>query len=402
MLVVAVFAAVTAKTLISEPRVVIPTFGLIFNAVFVGIMMYKFKIHQVWATFLGLVILAGLLYLGYIYPVSLGGENQLTVWIFILLGYAYLASVIPVNILLQPRDYLSTFILFFGLAAGYIGLVLSRAPVNTPAFISFNSAKGPLWPMLFVFIACGAVSGFHALIASGTTAKQLDNEKNARKIGYGAMVLEGALALLALLVVTAGLYWKGAPQDPGLIYPELLKSGDWIGTFARGYGRIVAPLMGSTFGVILATIMLNSFVMTTLDSATRITRYVTEEILTTGLKIKFFYNRFISTLLVVSVSLYLALGAWQEIWPVFGASNQILAALVLIVISVYLIEKGKNSLYTFIPAIFMLLTMGAAIIQLIVSFSKSGRTLLMSIGILILSLTIFIVVRSIRQIFVRR
>lgn len=394
ILVVAVFAATTAKTLVDEPRIVVPTFGLIFLAVVVGLMIYRWKVNLIVSTVIGVAGLVLLLFAGFYFPVTF---TNLNFWIVILLIYAFIASVLPVNILLQPRDFLSTFILFFGLLFGYLGLLLTRPVIHTPAFISWNASKGMLWPMMFVFIACGAISGFHALIASGTTSKQLSNERDAKKIGYGGMILEGMLALLALLAVSAGLYWNEETGPVGLIYPELIKSGNWIGTFAAGYGEITKSILGTTFGKLVAIFTLNAFVITTLDTATRITRYISEELFGDGLKIKIFKNRYFSTLLVIICAGYLAFGNWKAIWPIFGASNQLVAALALIVITIYLLSKKKPIKYTLYPAIFMLLTTVYALVYLTINFFKEKDYLLTTIGTILFFLTIFVVIEGIKS-----
>lgn len=141
---------------------------------------------------------------GILFPIDLG-KNAIFIWSYILLLYVFFASVTPVHILLQPRDYLAAFLLVIGVFFGYAGLFISRPQINLPLFISWRSHAGSLWPMLFVTVACGAISGFHSLIASGTTSKQLSNERDARKIGYGAMVTEGVVAVLAFLTVASGL-----------------------------------------------------------------------------------------------------------------------------------------------------------------------------------------------------
>ncbi|PIU83296.1 MAG: carbon starvation protein A [Elusimicrobia bacterium CG06_land_8_20_14_3_00_38_11] len=394
VLVVAVFAASTATTLVQEPRIVVPTFGLIFLAVFVGFMIYRLKVNLVLSTGIGVAGLVILLIAGFNFPVSV---TNLNFWLVVLLVYAFIASTLPVHILLQPRDYLSTFILFFGLGFGYIGLFITRPVMHTPAFISWNTSTGMLWPMMFVFIACGAISGFHSLISSGTTSKQISNEKDAKKIGYGAMVLEGVLALMTLLAVSAGLYWNKETGPAGLVYPELIKSGDWIGTFAAGYGEITKPLLGATFGKLVAIITLNAFVITTLDTATRITRYISEELFGDGLKISVFKNRYFSTLIVIVCAGYLAFGNWKAIWPIFGASNQLVAALVLIVITNYLLSKKKPIKYTVFPAIFMLLTTVYAIVYLTINFFKKENYLLTSIGTILLFLAVFVVIEGIKS-----
>ncbi len=384
ILVVAVFAAVTAKTMVAEPRIVIPSIGIILAAILLGLMLYKWKVNQWAATTLALSIMAISIFLGLNYPIVLGHPQALTIWILILLGYAAIASILPVNILLQPRDYLSSFILFFGLVLGYLGIFVSLPKMNAPMFISHQSSQGPLWPMLFVIVACGAISGFHSLIASGTTSKQLHKKQAAKKVTFGGMILEGVLALLAIIAVCAGLQWIGG--TPGLVYPELMKEKGWIVAFGTGFGQIVKPIVGATLGSLIAMFTLNAFVLTTLDSATRITRYITEETLGDALGLKIFKNKYIATGVIVLAALWLAMGSWTAIWPVFGASNQLIAALVLLIASVYLLQKGQPSVYTFIPAIFMTITTIGALIYQMFGFFQSNNYLLFTIAAVLLVL----------------
>jgi len=399
ILVVTVFAAVGAQTLAAQPKIVVPTFGLIFDAILLSLMIYKWNLNQVVSTVIGVLILFGLIILGYYFPLSIpGGARN---WIKILLLYAFIASIIPVNILLQPRDYLSAFILFFGLFFGYLGLILTHPVIHTPAYIAWKGTGGALWPMLGVIIACGAISGFHSLIASGTTAKQLSNEKDARKIGYGAMIAEGVLAVLAVLAVSAGLYWSKASGHLNLIYPEIIKNEGWIVAFGKGYGELIKPIFG-VLGALIGMIMLNAFVVTTLDSATRITRYISEELFGEGLRIKLFRNRYLSTLVIVALAGWLALGNWQAIWPVFGAANQLVAALVLLIISLYLLIKNKPTRYTLIPGLFMLATTILALVYEANTFFRSGKLLLGVVAIILLILTFFIAGESISVICKKR
>jgi carbon starvation protein len=384
ILVVAVFAAVTAKTMVAEPRVVIPTFGMILTAILLGTMLYRWHVKQVTATVIALILMALFIYFGLNFPIILSFPQAVNVWIIILLGYAFIASTIPVNILLQPRDYLSSFILFFGLVLGYLGIFVTLPKMHAPMFVSYQSAQGPLWPMMFVIIACGAISGFHSLISSGTTSKQLPIKPVAKRITFGGMILEGVLSLLAIIAVCAGLYWVGGPQ--GLVYPELMKKSGWIVTFGKGYGQLVAPLIGSTVGALIAMFTLNSFVLTTLDSATRIARYITEETLGDALGLKIFKNKYVSTALIVLLAFWLAMGSWTAIWPVFGASNQLIAAMVLLLASVYLFQKRRPSIYTVIPAVFMTITTIAALIYEMFLFFKGNNYLLFTIAAILLVL----------------
>lgn len=398
ILVVAVFASVTANTFVQAPEIIIPTFGLILISLIFGFLVYRLNCHYVYATLGALVLLAGLFVLGDKFPFSFAAAEPLKLWIVILLIYCFIASVIPVNFLLQPRDYLSSFILIAGLVLGYAGLFTARPAVNAPAYISFSAGqKGTLWPMMFVIIACGAISGFHSLVASGTTSKQITSEKDARKISYGGMLTEGVLSVLALLCVCAGLYWNNPWSS--LNYPALMAKGDWIGTFAAGYGQIVKKILNPDVGKMLAIVMINAFVLTTLDTATRITRYISHELFGESWNIKIFRNRYFSTFSVVLVAGWLAFGNWQKIWPVFGAANQLVAAIALFVAGLFLAKtRKKGSLTAFLPALFMFLTTIAALLYQAQGFYRSKSFLLGNIAVILVVLAGFVIAEGLRTI----
>jgi carbon starvation protein len=399
VLVIAVFASAAAEALSSTPQVVIPTFGLILVALFIGFLIYKLKLNMLIASIIGIVMLGGLILLGFRYPISVP-NHSFTIWVLILIGYGYVASILPVNVLLQPRDYLAAIILFLGMVVGYVGLFITHPTIHAPSYVTFTSAaNGRLWPMMFVVVACGAISGFHSLVSGGTTSKQLENERHAKRIGYGAMITEGVLAVLAILCVTAGLYWKG--NHPGLVYPELMKDVGWIKTFGTGYGEIVKPILG-TFGLLIGITMLKTFILTTLDSAARIARYIGSEIFSGALKLKFFANKYVSTAIIMGFALYLSLGAWKSIWPIFGASNQLVAALALFVATTFLISRMKNSMYTLIPGLFMLVTTVAAIVMEITTFLPQRKIMLSVIGFVLLLLTLILLYDIIKVIFGRK
>ena len=390
VLVIAVFAASASKTLETTPQIVIPTFAIIPTAILVGLMLYRWGINATISTFLGVSLLFAFIILGWFFPIKWSFQG----WLFtLLIFYAYTASLLPVNIILQPRDYLSVFVLFFGLLIGYLGMLITHPVLRTPSFVSFHSSQGSLWPMMFVTIACGAISGFHALVASGTTAKQLTNEGDAKRIGYGAMLTEGVLSLLAVICVCGGLYWWGGPK--GMVYPQLIKEGKWILAFGVGYGEITKPLLGS-LGMFIGITMLKTFIVTTLDTATRIARYIGEEWLSEYRAFRFMKNMYLNTAVVIGFATYLALGPWQKLWQVFGASNQLVAAIALLVISSWLLLKRKQTLYTLLPAVFMLLvTISALAIQFMKFFS--ARDIVLSlITFLLIALAIFIVEESLR------
>ncbi|MFH1782815.1 MAG: carbon starvation protein A [Candidatus Omnitrophota bacterium] len=375
ILVIAVFASLCSKTLTTDPSTVIPSFGLIAIALLVGFMLYRLKLNLFIATAVGLFLLVLSIIFGDMFPITVG-NNAYVVWCVVLLIYAFIASTAPVHILLQPRDYISSFLLYFGIIIGVVGIFITRPIINTASYNGWNPAGSEwLWPMLFVTVACGANSGFHALVASGTTSKQLSNEKYAKRIGYGGMVLEAFLAIIALLAVTAGL-------SSGTLKVMLSKGGPGpISAFGKGFGVLVEPLLGSK-GQMIAIMILNAFILTTLDTATRICRYLSEELF----KIK---NRFFSTFVVVFTSGALALsGKWSSIWPIFGASNQLVAALTFIVISSWLLCRGKAIRYTIVPAVLMLITSLGALIYKLIGFIKSKNILLSAIGVALIIMSI--------------
>jgi len=396
ILVVAVFAAITAKTFLEEPRIVIPTFGLVGIAFLFGLLVHRLHFSQVSATLISLLLLVITFIVGYKWPVHIPGSNALSIWIGILILYAFLASVLPVHLLLQPRDYLASYLLFAGLFFGYLGLIISRPAVQTPTYISFSSSQGPLLPMMFVIIACGAISGFHSLVSSGTSSKQIASELDTKRIGYGAMLTEGAVAILALLTVVAGLTWN-APNS-ALNYPELMRSGNVIGTFARGFGQITGPVWGTTAGVLVATVMINGFVLTTLDTATRIARYVSQELFGQDWQVQIMRHRYGATGVIVVLAGALALGNWQKIWPVFGASNQLISALVLLVAGCFLLSRGKNSRIVLIPAAFMFVTtVWALVLQARLFYSKKGL-LLGNTSVVLIVLSLFVLWEALKKI----
>ncbi|MDD5583430.1 MAG: carbon starvation protein A [Candidatus Omnitrophica bacterium] len=371
ILVIAVFAYLCADTFVKEPKIVLPSLGLIPIAMIVGHLLYNVRANSIITTLLGLTCLVALMVLGN----SFAFYASTRFWLLILFVYCYFASVLPVNALLQPRDYLSSFLLFFGVGVGFLGLIISNPPITMPYYSAWKTSEGNLWPALFVTVACGAISGFHSLIASGTTSKQLASEAHARRIGYGAMVTEGLLAVLAIITVAIIF----APGDNFVL---ILKQKGPINVFGQGYGFITRPLLGG-YGTLIALAILNAFILTTLDTATRILRYLTEELF----KIK---NRFVSTFLIVVLGAALAYsGQWTKIWPAFGASNQLVAALALFVLSCWLLAKKKNATVTLVPAFFMFVTTVIALILQVPKYFSEKNTVLLTVTVLLLGLAGF-------------
>ena len=368
LLVIAVFGVVAAKTLIAQPEMVFPTFAIIPVSVILGWCIYKKNFNLKMASLIAVLAVILNIYIGFQIPLSLPEEgvmgfSPLIFWFIVLMIYAGIASILPVQILLQPRDYLSTYILFGSMALAILGLLWVGPDLNTPAWRgAMSEGQGPVWPMLFVLVACGAVSGFHSLVAGGTTSKQLSNEMQGKIISYGGMLTEGVVAVVTVLLVGGGLYWV-APQGGGidmtqLGFRETLQSGGWILAFGNGFGNIVhqmLPFLSFTFASMIAVLALNTFVLTTLDTAVRITRFLVQESL--GDKVFVFKNKYVVTVTVVFAAYLIgATDGWQKIWPIFGATNQLIAAVALFVVATWLMAVKKPTQYVLYPAIFMVIT----------------------------------------------
>ena len=368
LLVIAVFGVVAAKTLIAQPEMVFPTFAIIPVSVILGWCIYKKNFNLKITSLIAVLTVILNIYIGFQIPLSLPEEgimgfSPLIFWFIVLMIYAGIASILPVTILLQPRDYLSTYILFGSMALAILGLLWIGPELNTPAWRGpMSDEQGPVWPMLFVLVACGAVSGFHSLVAGGTTSKQLANEMQGKIISYGGMLTEGVVAVVTVLLVGGGLYWV-APQGGGidmtqLGFRETLQSGGWILAFGNGFGNIVhqmLPFLSFTFASMIAVLALNTFVLTTLDTAVRITRFLVQESL--GDKVFVFKNKYVVTVTVVFAAYLIgATDGWQKIWPIFGATNQLIAAVALFVVATWLMAVKKPTQYVLYPAIFMVVT----------------------------------------------
>ncbi len=312
-------------------------------AVLFGVSVYRFGIPLKWATALFVVLVYLAVYVGQQFPINLPPE----VWNVILLFYVAVASVTPVWILLQPRDYLSSFLLYGAVIGAGLGILFSfgKFQPHIPAYIGFNSDIGPLVPLLFVVIACGSISGFHSLVGSGTTSKQLDKETDALPVGYGAMLLEGLVAVMSVIFVLI------------LTVPEfeVLKK-NVAAIYGTGVGRFMSVLgIPESIGVAFGMLALSSFVLTSTDTGTRLARYVFTEL--TGIT-----NRFVATGVSLIIPAFLVflkyrdpatgklLPVWKALWPVFGATNQLIAALSLFVVMIWMIKTGRGK-YWFVPGV---------------------------------------------------
>ncbi|MDD3655884.1 MAG: carbon starvation protein A [Atribacterota bacterium] len=380
VLVVAVFTILTAQAFAANASVATAGFLMLLIAMAMGFALYRANMSLPLVTVIGVILLFVSIWIGLNSPFLF--FNQVT-WTWILIAYIFLASTLPVWMLLQPRDYLSSFLLYVALIGGILGILVVRPTLVYPAYTSFKTGVGFLFPMLFVTIACGAVSGFHSMVASGTTAKQLDNEKDTRLVGYGAMLLEGVLAVIAL-------------GTAAILTQEGMKTGlaEWggaVGIFAHGLGKFLAGLgVPEQTGVVFGSLTISAFLITSLDTATRLGRYCFEEL--TAEKMPSISNRYMGTIITVIAGGALALtGQWAAIWPIFGSSNQLLAGLSLMGATAYLAHLGKNFKVTYYPMAFMMIVTIVALINLVFTNFGRGNVLLGTVSILLLILASFVV-----------
>lgn len=349
VLVIAVFLELTKTSFVQSPGIATSSILYVILAIAMGIMLYKIKLPLLHTTLVCLIFLFAFIYVGQKFPLN-QSENF---WVYALAFYCFLASVLPVWFLLQPRDYLSSFLLYASAIGGFIGIIIGGYKITYPMYTAFNISGSYLYPILFVTVACGAISGFHSLVSAGTTSKQLNKESDAKLIGYGGMIIEGLVAVIALSTVMIISKEK---------YAELIANP--LAVYANGMGLFLSKLgFSAKFGENFAILALSTFILTTLDTATRIGRYALSELL--GEYIAIFKNKYLSTLITITAALFLVLAksydlqgnlipAWKIIWPVFGASNQLLASLALLSATLYLISKKKRCLITLLPLLFML------------------------------------------------
>ena len=334
---------------------------------------------------------------------GLSKEGAQTAWTIVLLAYCFLASTLPVWLLLQPRDYLNSYLLYAMMALGFLGVFAAAPAVNLDAFAGWHAtnAKGaatPLFPFLFITIACGACSGFHSLVASGTTAKQLASEKHVRPVAYGGMLLEGVLAILALLAV-------GTLAQPELL--EKLGSQSAVALFAGGLASFCAKLgIPERAGAVFMSLAVSAFLMTSVDTATRLARFTWQELFA-GSRDRTkppnpfaapVSNMYVATGLVVGLVALLLLGnpeAAKNLWNVFASANQLLAGLTLFTASLWLYQNRKAWWITLFPMLFMLAVSSAGLWLLCTGSWKAGNPTLGVVTAVLLALAAVLVLLAI-------
>ncbi len=395
LMVNAVFAVVIANLFVNFGSSVLPAWSAIVVALAIGYFLYRRGMGLLWPSLGGLAILYFMVYLGDVLPAP---ELGATPWILLLFAYAFIASLLPVWLLLQPRDYINSLQLFLGLGILYLAVLISNPTVVAPALNPAVPADAPaLVPLLFVTIACGAISGFHGLVSSGTSSKQLDKETDARPVGYLGAVGEGSLALATILATTAGFATLGDWQE---FYQSFAAGG--VGAFVQGGANIMHNGLGLPvgFATTLLAVIAVLFAGTTMDTGVRLQRYIIQE---WGqiYQLPALTNRYVSTSLAVITCLILAFGAGgtagtggMTIWPLFGTTNQLLAALTLLVISVLLVKLARPYWYTLVPLVFVLLMTVLALLIQLGDFWNQGNYFLLLLDVLILVAAVWVVLES--------
>ncbi len=428
LIVIAVFCVVIAAVFAMYPHSVFPIWMEVPIAVLLGLAVYKWKKNVALSTAVAVFAMYVTVYLGHVMPplaiptAGVAGVPEMGVWVVILLVYAFVASTVPVTLLLQPRDYMNAWQLFIAMAllvAGVVGAAASGALVMVaPAINSAENLKAanapPMLPFLFITIACGAVSGFHCLVASGTTPKQVRREGDALFVAYGSMLLEGALAVLVIIAVSAGIgmgfngltgtaAWKANYSNWGTLTKGL---GAKIAAFVHGSANMLETLgMSHELGLVIIGVFIASFAGTTLDTATRLQRYVIGE-LGSELSFKPLSNRWLATTIAVVTAGALAFSTGasgagaMKLWPMFGAVNQLLAALALLVITVYLRRRHPwGWLLTLVPCIIMLVITVWAVILNERDFYAKANWVLVAINGVTLVLAVALVIEAFAVLF---
>ena len=375
ILVIASFTAVVAGTFVSEGSFITvgranvsgnastATTSLLFIvlAFFFGFAVYRKNVKVGPATIVGIIGIVIITIVG----LNVGVNMSRTAWVIFIAVYIMAASLLPVWMLLQPRDYLSSFLLYGMMVLAFVGIIGSGMKVELPAFTGWTASSGTLFPTLFITVACGAVSGFHSLIGSGTTSKQLNSEKDAKIIGYGAMIVESALAIIALIAI--GVVYKETNIGGGdkflLTAPPTIFAGGvatMVATMTGGVADFSNPVYDTVYT--LLTLAVSVFALTSLDSGTRLARYMFAELFVpegktrddlTGAA-KFFSHPFVATAVMVIIGCSMGFMNLSQIWGVFGAANQLLAGIAMLAVATWLGNVGKNNKMFFVPMVFML------------------------------------------------
>ncbi|MBW1822315.1 MAG: carbon starvation protein A, partial [Deltaproteobacteria bacterium] len=424
-IVIAIFGLVIAVVFAMFPQSVIPVWLEVPIAIYLGYIVYKKGANVMTASIVAVIVMYATFIIGYYVPVTLpviAGIPATGLWTIILLIYAFIASTLPVTTLLQPRDFINSHQLVVALVLLILGVIVTAFSGNlhivAPA-VQLTPAKAPpMWPFLFITIACGAISGFHALVSSGTSSKQVRTESDALFVGYGSMLMEGVLATLVVIAVAAGIGMGYTPKGGETLigvaawtthyssWAAAAGLGSKISAFVIGAANMIEAI-GIPHGVavVIMGVFVASFAGTTLETATRIQRYVISELFG-DIKLDFLAGKYVATFIAVVTALILAFATGAggagalKLWPMFGAVNQTLAALVLIIIAVYLKARGGLKwLISGIPAAFMSIMTIWALIMNQGKFGTQHNLLLQVVNGVILIIAIWIAIEGFIKLF---
>ena len=414
-LVLAVFAMAIADLFVSVPTSVIPINVQIIIAITMGFLIYKKKIDSLIPSLIALGLLYFFVWVGTTSPVDFTDtmpiQSAKNIWIILLFIYSGIASLLPVWTLLQPRDYINSHQLFVGLGLLFLGIFVAHPTVDAPAIRSLSDPGTPsLFPLLFVTIACGAISGFHGLVASGTSSKQLEKLSDSRMVGYGGMIGEGTLALVSMITAVAGISLVTQTNLPTVgpvsdlswsVYYDTWAhaSGNKASAFVLGGGALLTSIgLSEPLANTLMAVLVISFAATTLDTATRIQRFILNEF-GKATKLKILSNRYIATLIAIIPAILMAFWnitdpgsgvikqAGWVLWPIFGASNQMLAALTLMVLTLYYWQKKKPFLPLLIPMlVIMIVTFSALLANAVKFYGVNGILFILNLILITLIL----------------
>jgi carbon starvation protein len=392
ILIIAVFADIVAKTFVSDPGAATASILFLALAIVFGIVNKQFQSKKAFLvlTVVGVAVMYGMIYIAGMIPTNL----SYTVWIGLLLAYAFVASVTPVSLILQPRDYLNSYLLYGLMLFGVVGIFVANPDIVMSTEIHYKSdTMGYLFPVLFVTVACGAISGFHSLVASGTTSKQLDRESDAKTVGYGGMLIESFLAIISVCAIII--------LDRGDYIGQLASLGP-VTLYSQGLGGMISSLgIPETMAISFVALTVSAFALTTLDTCTRLARFAMQE-LTEGNLIPgsqvVTNNRFLSTLIPIGLAILLLLsGEFTVLWPIFGSANQLLAAIALLAITAWLHSIGVKPFFTFIPMAFMFVVTLSSLFIFSYNNFLANKYLLSVIAIIltILAITLLYLTRKI-------
>jgi carbon starvation protein len=408
-IVLAVFAYVIATLFVETPGSIFPINVQIVVAVALGWLVYRRGVGFFWPSLVGYAVLLVSVPFGDAFAAAFPWITQITVtqWVWLLLIYAYAASVLPVWLLLQPRDYLNAHQLVTGLALLTLGLLVLRPEVQAPMVRLWPPGAPPIVPFLFITIACGAISGFHGLVASGTTSKQVGCMTDARPIGYGGMLGEGSLGLLAVLASTAGFASAGEWATHYASWGAMSGLGAKLGAFVTGGGRFIAALgVPVEVARVFIAVMVIAFAATTLDTGARILRLLISE-LGTAYGVRALENRYLAGGIGVGLALVLAVTqaggkGGLVLWPLFGTTNQLVAGITLLVVSIWLRRQGRPVVYTLVPMILVAATTVAAMVAEVRSYFLASSWLLAVMGTLILACDVWVMLEGTRLLLADR